>query len=286
MNINKNSLLKSSVYSLIILVFFILYFFLRYEKIYDNTFSVILYFMIVTAFVGSLYWTYKQIEYYKLKYKDEKRPWYSWLWWPLRSLEEVFYWRATFFVTLFFPSLVFICLVYVLGYSLLIGLIFATVLFLIIIFSFTEISIWQNNSNQKNNEKQFSFRKYNKRVILTLVIIFIIMIIFLPYLEKTKGNYMEQKYIGTWENPEISFEINENYTCTASYKNSSYNGKWELIKGLGYIQITWYQRFKLPHPNDNSYLYTIEQVFLINDGNSLSLYTPFSAPDYLTLDKI
>ncbi len=286
MKINKNSLLKSLASSLIILVIIVIYSTLRYEKIYDNNFSVILYFIIVIAFVGSLYWTYQQIEYYKLKYKDEKRPWYSWLWWPSRKWEETFYWRATYFLTIFFPLIVFICLVFIFGYSIFIGLIFATILFFIIIFSLTELSNLHEYGNQKNNEKQFPFRKYNIRVTLILVFIFIIMIVSLPYLEESKGNYAEQKYIGTWKNADIILKINKDYTCTASYRNSTYTGRWKLIMGLGHIEITWYRELKLPHPNDNSYLYPIEQIFSIDEGKKLSLYTPFSAPEYLTLNKV
>jgi hypothetical protein len=286
MKINKNSLLKSLASSLILLLIIIIYFSLRFEKIEDNVLSIFLFFIIVIGFAGLLFWTYQQIEYYKKKYKDEKKPWYSWLWWPARTIHEACLFRATFFVSILFPFIVFVCLFFLIGYSMFIGLIFAFLLFLIIISSITEFSNWQEKRYQHNNENQFPFRKYKIRVTPILVLILIIMIISLPYLEEPKGNYMDQRFIGTWKNSEITFKIKKDQTCIASYRNSTYNGRWNLISGLGYIEITWYQELKLPHPNDNSYLYTVEQIFLIDKGNKISLYTPFSAPENLTLVKV
>ena len=139
MKINKNSLLKSLIYSMILLILIIIIFFFRYENIFESNYSYIFYFLIVIAFAGSLYWTYHQIEFNKLIYKDEKRPRYGWLWWPNRNLADNYLWRVKWFVSVFLPFLVLICL-NILGYPIYVGLIFAIILFFIIIFSITKLS--------------------------------------------------------------------------------------------------------------------------------------------------
>jgi hypothetical protein len=98
------------------------------------------------------------------------------------------------------------------------------------------------------------------------------------------SNLRDKSFIGYWSNSEITIIFEDDYTLKATYDNETYSGNWHST--FFGAEINWFQELKLPHPNNSSYLYSIEEVFLINGGNKLSLYTPFDSPPYLTLNKI
>jgi len=92
--------------------------------------------------------------------------------------------------------------------------------------------------------------------------------------------------IGDWENTDgtIHLTFNSNNTCIATKDDILYKGTWKVegwkIKSTAvyWIEFNWENNFKLKHPNDPTYYYTIEEAYFI--GENLSLYTMFESPPY------
>jgi len=153
----------------------------------------------------------------------------------------------------------------------------------------TELDHWWGKKQQQLQET-FSPRTYNKGIIVMFVLIFILLIIAVPYIEEPKGNYQnyitEQRFVGTWQNENITLTVAQNHTCIATYNHTTYSGRWTLVDVFGWFEISWDQEFSIPRPDNTSSFLPIEMVFLINGGTHLSLYQPFSASAYFTLEKV
>ena len=252
-------------------------------------FTMLFILIIIICFFGSTYWIYHQIEYDRKKWGGEKRTWYSWLWYPSRRLGESYYWGGITRVTMGVPFLVYFWVVFIIGYSMGAGLLLAILSFLLIMFTIHELHHWFEKKELSLNDDTDQSQRLTRLVIPLLFIVLLLVIFSLPYIEgEPKGNYEvnsnEQCYIGTWSNSDITFIFEKDHTCVATYQNTKYYGIWhyEMFSAT----ITWSNILELPHPNKPSYLYPIEQVYLINGKSSLSLYTPFEAPAYLTLNKV
>jgi len=254
----------------------------------ETPFAMFFIFMIVIAFFGSTFWIYHQIEYDRKKYKGEKRTWWAWYWYPQRKWSEAIYWRGISRVTFGVPFLIYFWVVFIIGYSAGVGLFLAILSFLLVILTIHEIFHLSETSDTSVNNIPIESKKSTWFVVPILFIILLAVVLSLPYIEQPKGNYgvssTEQEYIGVWSNSDISFTFEANHTCVAIYNDTTYNGWWHY--DFFSVKITWSNVLQLPHPNNPSQLYPIEDVYLINDGNSISLYTMFQAPSYLTLNKV
>lgn len=289
MTVNKNSLLKASIMGLLSTCLLGIYFLFISTKFVDITFSALFLLFLVVTFLGSTYWIYQQMEYDRLTWKGEKRSWYSWMWWPSRKWGEAYYWRTIASLTIMVPLLLFFWLVFIYGYSLEIGILFAVLSFLLVIFISTDLRHWWEKKKQPLHEETLLPRTYNKGIIVMLVLVFILLILALPYIEEPKGNYQiyvtEQRFIETWENENITLTIAQDHTCVATYNQTTYSGRW-MLDAYGFCEISWDQELRLPDPNNSSSLYPVEMVYLIHGGTQLNLYQPFSAPASLTLEKV
>lgn len=288
-NNSKNSLSIAFIIGLAFFLIIAAIYIPQIESINEKPFGPLYILVLIIFFFGSTYWLYQEIEYNRKKWKAKKRPWHSWIWWPSRKWEEAYYWRQITRLTIFVPFLVYIWVVLIIGYSTNAGIVLALISFLLVVFTITELHHLHESRNQLLEDQSFQSRKTNQMIIILLFGILFIVIFALPYIEgEPRGNYMsyqhDQSYIGQWSNLDITIIFEGDHTLTATYDNENYSGTWHTT--VFGAEINWFQELKLPHPNDPSYLYSIEEVYVIDGGNKLSLYTPFDPPSYLTLNKI
>jgi len=143
-------------------------------------------------------------------------------------------------------------------------------------------------------DRQSVFYKKFKILIISLVIIMLVFSFYTSFLTLSLRIDMfnfpndlisekEEQLVGTWHNADGTIVIifRSDHSCSAINENITYSGTWHIDRHFYFIEINWYTDFKIKHPNDPSYYYPVEQVFLI--GDELSLYDMFgeSSPYYI-----
>ena len=165
MEINRRTLSISVIIGLIIALinaFFV------YEHIQEshspltlniNVFSIVL---IPIVFCGAIYWFYQEIEYNKQKYKGEKRSVFRYIFWPVRTFDESFYYAQLTRLTFVIPFLVAFWVVYIGGYSLWLGLILMIFSFLVCLIIISKVDHWLESKELKIEREKIPYEQLDE----------------------------------------------------------------------------------------------------------------------------
>ncbi|MCX6667469.1 MAG: hypothetical protein NTV74_04425 [Euryarchaeota archaeon] len=171
MKINWKTLLYATIGGLFFSVISGIYLYFEWQNHRNLELSVMIFpiIILVVFFFSSVYWFYNEIEYRNKKW-GEKRPWYSWFWWPSRKIGERIYWNQLIHLTYAIPFLVYLWVVYIGKYSVNIGIISAIFSFILSLFIISRFNRWlEKPKSIEEIQKVTTGKKIRISVIIAVV---------------------------------------------------------------------------------------------------------------------